>query len=566
MKPHGVIRWVLTFSFVLIAGALLGAHPSPATTFGSGVDSDRDGVFDIAEMNCGSDANNSRRRPERLDDVFAGRDENGNGQTDEALPAGASPYDCDGDGYTGATEDHVFDTTARDQDACGTTAWPSDLASGGTPTSTNRLTVSDITSFVAPDRHFNTSPPSDPLYDPRWDLLPGPGLLDAYINIQDIIAIIASETGHPSMFEGARAFDGKLCPWPLTAGWDTPTALPNSAFSRPVSLVPIPGKPDEAVVLLQKEEKIYRISLSGAFQPVLFADMSALVGGAGSEEGLLSLAFPPGFPDDDRAYVCYSQGSPSPKVLARFTVANDQMVVGSKEELLLIPQPDPIHNCGQMLFGPTDGYLYLSVGDGGPGGDPQNTGLNNTDLLGSVLRLDVSGETGYAAPASNPFISGPGNDLVWAYGFRNPWRWSFDSESHEMWLGDVGQAAWEEVSKVISGGNYGWSCYEGSAFFAPARCGAGPYQFPRAVFDHVTGCAVIGGWVYHGSLHPELAGWLVYADHCSGKIFAVNTADSTSPPVQLFDAPFSIMSIGQLQSGELVMLGEVEGIYTLLRN
>ncbi|HET8944393.1 MAG TPA: PQQ-dependent sugar dehydrogenase, partial [Dehalococcoidia bacterium] len=255
-----------------------------------------------------------------------------------------------------------------------------------------------------------------------------------------------------------------------------------------------------------------------------------------------------------------------PSVLSRFPISGNAMVTGSEEVVLQVRQPYSNHNGGELKFGP-DGYLYLSLGDGGSGGDPEETGQDNTDLLGSVLRIDVSGPTGYSIPPGNPF-AGAGNtgaDEVWAYGMRNPWRFSFDSESGELWLADVGQNAWEEVDKVIAGGNYGWDCYEGNASYEPAGC-SGPFQAPRVVYDHSQGCAITGGYVYHGARFPELAGWYVYSDYCSGRVWAANTADTTSPAVLLMDSPYSVSSFAELPGGEVVAVTFNNAIYRLLRD
>ncbi|TMB98888.1 MAG: hypothetical protein E6J42_04860 [Chloroflexi bacterium] len=183
--------------------------------FIAGTDQDSDGVRDVDEQNCGSDPVNIASRPERLDGPFAGVDDNGNGQVDEPLPAGASAYDCDGDGYTGATESNLYVSagTTSDQDPCGITGWPSDFVSGGAINSTNRITITDLTSFLAPLRRLNTNP-GDNAYNARWDLSTGAGLFPWVINIQDMTSIIAATTGRPPMLFAVRAYNGPACPWP----------------------------------------------------------------------------------------------------------------------------------------------------------------------------------------------------------------------------------------------------------------------------------------------------------------------------------------------------------------
>jgi hypothetical protein len=233
-------------------------------------------------------------------------------------------------------------------------------------------------------------------------------------------------------------------------------------------------------------------------------------------------------------------------------------------EITQLPAAEDNHNGGRALFGP-DGYLYLSTGDGGGGGDPGETGQNNTDLLGSVLRINVTGEATYTVPADNPFVGVAGADEVWAYGLRNPWRFSFDRVSGELWLADVGQSNWEEVEEIVKGGNYGWDCYEGFVSYEPAGCPPSGFQFPRAVYGHGSGCSVTGGYVYRGTLLPHLYGWYVYADYCSGRIWAVNPLDS-SAAVQLVDSPQQIASFAERPDGELLVLAFNNTIYRLTCN
>jgi glucose/arabinose dehydrogenase len=222
------------------------------------------------------------------------------------------------------------------------------------------------------------------------------------------------------------------------------------------------------------------------------------------------------------------------------------------------------HNGGSIRFG-QDGNLYLSVGDGGGGGDPSETGQDNTDLLGSVLRLNVTGEPTYAVPGDNPFAGGgdPGNDLVWAYGLRNPWRMSVDSDTGGIWLGDVGQGSREEVDQIVAGGNYGWDCKEGLSDYEIDGCpDDSAFVAPRATYGHGGGNqAVTGGYVYRGSDMPELDGWYIYADAYSGRFWAVNTVD-TNAPVQLLDTIEFIYSFAELADGELLVL-TLSGIYRL---
>jgi hypothetical protein len=212
--------------------------------------------------------------------------------------------------------------------------------------------------------------------------------------------------------------------------------------------------------------------------------------------------------------------------------------------LLTVDQPFSNHNGGNLVFGP-DGLLYAGLGDGGSSGDPQDNAQNTRTLLGKMLRIDVSAGTGYTIPASNPFAAnsrcttGNGSDPcpeIFAFGFRNPWRFSFDRATGELWVGDVGQGAWEEVDRVVAGGNYGWRFREGAHCFEPASgCPTAhdgqPLIDPVAEYDHATGESITGGYVYRGTANPALVGRYVFADFISGRLFAHDPGSSSLTPV-----------------------------------
>jgi glucose/arabinose dehydrogenase len=338
--------------------------------------------------------------------------------------------------------------------------------------------------------------------------------------------------------------------------------LPEADFDRMVELVPIPGSNDVAVV--GQDGYVWRIPLGGA-SASLFGDISDRVLTQGWEEGLLGIAFSPAFLSDGRVYVYYSAADPRRSVLSRFQVAGGFIDGDSEAILLEIAQPYENHNGGKIAFGP-DGYLYVALGDGGSGGDPHGNGQNLETLLASLLRLDVSG-SGYTVPPSNPFVGTPtAEPEIYAYGLRNPWRFSFDRETGDLWLGDVGQEAWEEVDRIVAGGNYGWNRTEGFSCYAAQSCDTAGLQTPRAVYDHNQGdCSITGGYVYRGPSMPELDGWYVYGDFCTGRIWAVDTASSANP-VLLTDTPYTISSFGELPNGEIVILTFENTIYELRRS
>ena len=357
-------------------------------------------------------------------------------------------------------------------------------------------------------------------------------------------------------------------PTPLAGGYEAVAFLASSEFDRIVDFAIIPGTEGrEAVVITQHWGQFWRLSLDGSFLPTLFGDIGNRIN-QGGEEGLLSLTFSPDYQADGLVYVYYtsndcSSGAGRCSHLSRFPVADNDIREGEEQGILEVEQPQVNHNGGRILFGP-DGFLYLSLGDGGGAGDTQGTGQDNTDLLGSVLRLDVSGAGGYRVPPDNPFVDGPGADEVFAYGLRNPWRFSFDRQTGDLWLGDVGQAVWEEVDLVVKGGNYGWNCFEGFAQFKPAGCPQNGLQPPRAVYAHDGGsCSITGGYVYHGADMPELNGWYVYGDFCSGAVWALNT-EAAADPILLAGTDLAISSFAELPDGELLLLAFDNTIYRLV--
>jgi glucose/arabinose dehydrogenase len=281
---------------------------------------------------------------------------------------------------------------------------------------------------------------------------------------------------------------------------------------------------------------------------------------SGGEQGLLGLALHPGFPDDPRAFVNYTDKS-GDSVIASLSLDPDdanRLDPASEQRILFVDQPFANHNGGDLLFGP-DGYLYAFFGDGGSGGDPQGNGQNRDSLLGKVLRLDVDhprGSESYSNPDGNPFLGGGGRPEVWLVGLRNPWRSSFDRETGDLWIGDVGQGAWEEVDVAragVGGLNLGWNRMEGNHCYPPGSdCSTYGLTTPVTEYGHDKGCTVVGGYVYRGSKYADLAGVYLFADYCSGLIFAIDPAtDSFRDPVEVGNADTNISSFGEDAAGEL---------------
>lgn len=304
--------------------------------------------------------------------------------------------------------------------------------------------------------------------------------------------------------------------------------------------------------------------------PILI-DIGSQVLRGGNEEGLLGLEFDRGYESNGHFYLYYSAPDPRRSVLSRFTVEDPPLGEAdpaSERVLLEIPEPFSNHNGGMIELGP-DGYLYIGVGDGGSGGDPMENGQNPHTLLGTILRIDVSpasvGEP-YAIPQDNPFADGVnGRPEVWAYGLRNPWRFSFDPETGDLWVGDVGQNRREEVDIVTRGGNYGWNIVEGNRCFGNPNCDPTGLEPPVIDYDHSLGCSVTGGYVYRGSAIPELTGAYVYADFCSGRIWALRyEGGEVMSHRQVARSRFGVSSFGEIADGELYVTTFGGGVLRLV--
>ncbi len=294
-------------------------------------------------------------------------------------------------------------------------------------------------------------------------------------------------------------------------------------------------------------------------------DLRDRVSSRASEEGLLGIALSPH--NDRHLFLHYSATNPRRSVVSRF---NYNLEIAPESELVIleIEQPYANHNGGQIAFGP-DGYLYIGLGDGGAAGDPQGNGQDTSTLLGSILRIDVSESTAaqpYAIPPDNPFADGGGRPEIWAYGLRNPWRFSFDRETGELWTGDVGQNEWEEIDIIERGGNYGWNILEGNHCFRPRdncdRRGTIPPVWEYSLDGRP--CSVIGGYVYRGDAIPWFRGAYIYGDFCSGKVYGLRYEDGqVTEHKELADTGVRIMSFAEDNAGELYLLSQAEGVYRL---
>ncbi|MDR4478354.1 MAG: PQQ-dependent sugar dehydrogenase [Nitrospira sp.] len=289
---------------------------------------------------------------------------------------------------------------------------------------------------------------------------------------------------------------------------------------------------------------------------------------AGGERGLLGLAFHPDFARNGRLFVSYTRQPDGATVVAEYRRDSKTDQVDRQERVLMaLSQPFANHNGGMIAFGP-DGALYIGRGDGGGRGDPDHRAQNPDDLLGKILRLDVDGGEPYAIPVDNPYVSGGGRPEIYAIGFRNPWRFSFDRKTGVLWVGDVGQHDWEEVDAVVRGGNYGWRLMEGRHCFLPKTdCDRSGLQPPVLEYGHEAGrCSITGGYVYRGQSQAALKGVYVYGDYCTGEIMGARVeggaySDLAEGAEVLLRSGLRISSFGEDQEGELYVVDHGGGVY-----
>ncbi|WP_194974284.1 PQQ-dependent sugar dehydrogenase [Aquiflexum lacus] len=345
-------------------------------------------------------------------------------------------------------------------------------------------------------------------------------------------------------------------------------AFPSLTFNRPVDFQHVGDR-----IFIAEQRGLISVFQNNieVEEKSVFLNIESRVNDQGNEEGLLGLAFHPDYENNGFFFVNYTATSPRRTVISRFQVsASDPNRANESSELVIleIPQPFSNHNGGQLSFGP-DGYLYIASGDGGSGGDPQNHGQRLETLLGAILRIDIDAQDNgrnYAIPADNPFVNNQEGvkEEIYAYGLRNPWRFSFDSQTNDLWTGDVGQNRAEEIDIITIGGNYGWRTMEGFSCFNPASgCDQEGLELPILEYTHTNGDrSVTGGFVYRGTEVSELQGLYVYADFVSGRIWTMDFSDFDNPVnTELMRANFSVSSFGIDQSNELYLCGFDGKIY-----
>lgn len=342
----------------------------------------------------------------------------------------------------------------------------------------------------------------------------------------------------------------------FASGIDLPVAIENAG--------------DDRLFVVGKNGIIYIVDPSGAVNSTAFLNIDPLVNSNAGERGLLGLAFHPDYATNGLFFVHYNNSSGN-TVIASYTVSTtnpNQADASSAQILLTIDQPYNNHNGGDLKFGP-DGYLYIGMGDGGSAGDPQNFAQNRQSLLGKMLRINVDTGSNYTIPSDNPFVDTDETlDEIWSLGLRNPWRFSFDRLTGEMYMADVGQNVWEEINVEApntAGLNYGWKCYEGPDAYSLSGCGD-PSIYTDPVYAYLNsevtnGCSVTGGYVYRGSESPSLYGTYIYADYCSGKIWGLKKQScGTWLNEQIFNGPSNeYTTFGEDAAGEIYVAAIGDG-------
>jgi glucose/arabinose dehydrogenase len=331
-------------------------------------------------------------------------------------------------------------------------------------------------------------------------------------------------------------------------------------FSKPIFLAPSPDQTNRLFVVEQNGHIL--IVKGDTVLPTPFMDIGEKLS-TGGERGLLGLAFHPGFSENGRLFVNYTRREDGATVIAEYQVSSNPNQAAQKESVLLvIPQPYGNHNGGMIAFGP-DHYLYIGMGDGGSGGDPKNYAQNRNELLGKFLRIDVDQQRPYGIPPDNPFVQENGQPEIFAWGLRNPWRFSFDRETGNLWAGDVGQNQWEEINVIQNGKNYGWRFLEGTHCFNPeTNCRSVKNLVdPVTEYAHLSGrCSVTGGYVYRGTKIPALLGTYVFGDFCSGEIWGYREGETRL----LLTTDLQISSFGEARDGELYVLGYEGEIFQIV--
>jgi hypothetical protein len=336
-----------------------------------------------------------------------------------------------------------------------------------------------------------------------------------------------------------------------------------TGMSDPVELT---NAKDDRLFVVERGGGIRIITPSGSILSTPFLNIPNLITTANVEQGLLGLAFHPNYKSNGLFYINYSAAGSGNTVIAKYTVSSSDSNVANPSGtiLLTINQPFSNHNGGTLKFG-SDNYLYIGMGDGGSGGDPLNAGQDSTTRLGKMLRIDVDTISGYKIPTTNPYVNSTTVPKeIWAFGLRNPWKFSFDRLNGDIWIADVGQNAFEEVSTANAGQgnlNYGWRCYEGNSAYNLASCPPfSNFKAPLLSLNHNNSgfCSITGGYVYRGSVYNDLFGKYLFADYCNPVIGIISDTLGNASYSQTFTGKY-FSSFGEDQNGELYIVDYVGG-------
>ena len=366
-------------------------------------------------------------------------------------------------------------------------------------------------------------------------------------------------------------------PGPGNATFSVERVFPALSFNEPVGLVKAPNDPDTWYVV-ERRGTIRRFNDDpNVATTEVFASLTSIVDAGPQEAGLLGMAFDPAFATNGFVFLSYTTtGSPLDSRIVRYSApGGGPLDTGTGVEVLRVAQNQSNHNGGQISFGP-DGLLYGAFGDGGGGGDPGNNGQDTGNLRGTIIRISLQPDGSYLIPGDNPFA---GNALcrtadslagcpeIFAWGLRNPWRFSFDRTSGTLLAGDVGQGSLEEIDRIQVGGNYGWAVREGNECFGQATCPTAGLIDPIHVYGRTDGRSVTGGFVYRGAAMPALAGRYVFGDFVTGRIWSIDpTVQAPGPSELVSESSLSIASFGEDETGELFVVDFGGGLYQINQN
>jgi len=391
-----------------------------------------------------------------------------------------------------------------------------------------------------------------------------------YKTLMKLIGIIGLALSTSACYEKSKNEAGQANSLKSAPSYKLQNFFPGISFRRPLAMLPHPDRPNLWYIVEQKG-KIFLVETKGSTpKKTLFTDISQKVDARKNESGLLGMAFHPNFSTNGYVFLSYTRSGDGQSSListiSRYISPDNGMSLdnSSEKQVLSLRQPYANHNGGNIVFD-ANGYLMIGWGDGGAAGDPKNHAQNTRSLLGKLLRIDINTTKPYTIPEDNPFVGDENyRPEIYAWGLRNPWRWSFDKKNAELWLADVGQNEWEEINVIDAGKNYGWNILEGNHCYNSAACDTSKYESPVYEYNHDEGCSITGGYVYRGSKLANLQGQYVFGDYCSGKIWALDTTSTgTFQRRLMIKSDLNIASFSQGNDGEIYVIHHGGQIYAI---